>query len=619
MRTRQLCSFLIVTILFLILTIPNLFAAENVRFPETERGTKNSDGFLNVLPMSYHPDTDHNMFNFLTHRVGELATHRSTQGTLRDSGLNFGTAVDQIKTINGTVIWTGWDGSFSETYTPSSETYAWVVYYGYRGMFVALQWAKSHYSSVDVFMGLDSFCGGLTSPDEDSLSLSYIGSLNGVSISFDTSLPVFSGLGIGASLGTTFFRKGESKVLEEAIQFSQSYSISYSLTSPIPLPSLPFSVALDYESGVETGFYPVVDWSDIPVDGALTPLEFIIAKLKGVRSRAGENYLTIHSREMASIFLPYMETLNETGIGNLQKNGSVSHVASKVEEWLQAEDADELGQIADAVIAPLATFLPAAQEMGDVQGATQLAFELGYKYGYDSSGRDNKIYADCLETVHAIIGETCTVAISVDEISSLVLGSNPADFKDAWVYFDTPPDEWYSSESKGTWIQVSEDGKATYEFVPQTETTFFMGILVEASDATGNKTLELCLRKVIVKKKEEIDVDIRINDADGPLTITEATPVSISLGLNPVSMVGVDAEWWIYADTTDTRLYWVYPTGWQVDEQPTILLPIMKLPLTMLISETFPAGDYTFHFSIDTVIDGDIDESGTDAVSVLIQ
>ena len=57
--------------------------------------------------------------------------------------LAYGTPANRIGTFDGWTFWLGWDGSFSETYDPFSETYAWVVYFAPEGVFVALQWAEN--------------------------------------------------------------------------------------------------------------------------------------------------------------------------------------------------------------------------------------------------------------------------------------------------------------------------------------------------------------------------------------------------------------------------------------------------------------------------------------------
>ena len=124
-----------------------------------------------------------------------------------------------------------------------------------RGIYVALQWAKSVYSNVDVFAGISAFYGALVSPSGDTLTRDYINSLMGVSISIDTMI---------ADVGPTFFRVGTDGPLIRGIQFNVGKSVSYGL---IPI-SLPITVTLDNESGMTnidggggwTGFYPIVEW-----------------------------------------------------------------------------------------------------------------------------------------------------------------------------------------------------------------------------------------------------------------------------------------------------------------------------------------------------------------------
>ncbi|RLB40178.1 MAG: hypothetical protein DRH12_10435 [Deltaproteobacteria bacterium] len=52
-------------------------------------------------------------------------------------------------------FWIGWDATFSEDYTPTNETYCWVVYFAPEAIYLALQSSKGVYSAVNVNAGLE--------------------------------------------------------------------------------------------------------------------------------------------------------------------------------------------------------------------------------------------------------------------------------------------------------------------------------------------------------------------------------------------------------------------------------------------------------------------------------
>jgi len=113
------------------------------------------------------------------------------------AALNYGQAYDDIGTFKtpwgNWCFWIGWDATFSETYTPANETYAWVACFAPEAIYVALQSGKGLYSAANVNVGLDYFYGALnlaTAPRvstivlKDELNLST--NLLGVNITYET-------------------------------------------------------------------------------------------------------------------------------------------------------------------------------------------------------------------------------------------------------------------------------------------------------------------------------------------------------------------------------------------------------------------------------------------------
>lgn len=191
-----------------------------------------------------------------------------------------GPQVNSIGTFNGTTFWLGYNFSFSENCTPESETYNWMFYLAPEGVYVGLTSVRSIYSGVDVNAAGSTFYGTWAIPDS-KLSLPSEGdlpmvtwsdmtSISGLTITFDplsASIPSMGPLinfGLGVSMGPTFFRIGDSKSLEKAIQLNTILSVSFALIS---IPSFLPGVTIDLTgpddtnlTGRDTGFYPVVLW-----------------------------------------------------------------------------------------------------------------------------------------------------------------------------------------------------------------------------------------------------------------------------------------------------------------------------------------------------------------------
>ena len=414
-----------------------------------------------------------------------------------DAALNFGQGYNEIGTFNGWSFWVGWSGSFSESYLPDSETYAWLVFFAPEGIFVALQSAKSTYSAVDVFAGIDYFYGVLSSPDGNTLTRQYLDSLLGVTVAmnaFGLSPPYgpLSGVSVALPAGQTFFRNGPIHLLERGIQYSTGLSVSYEL---IPMP-IPISVSLEYESAMATAFYPIIEWN---LEGVVSdnPMDKIMSGLETLAAVQGQTFVDMTTSHMAQLFLPFMRTLPVSDyLGEfLQSSSHTSEIDGLIfeaEEWLQTGDTSELP---DAIRPPLDPEELYAL-MRPIQAGVQLAFEAGYKHGCDANSNCTTIYADCVSTVNCEVGEACRVEVTAEEISALVPGSQPTDFEGIGVIFTQASESYLMTEASET-IVYMENGKAVYEFVQGMNMPLMVGARIAQTAATGYKNLELCRRKII--------------------------------------------------------------------------------------------------------------------------
>jgi hypothetical protein len=99
--------------------------------------------------------------------------------------------------------------------------------------------------------------------------------------------------------------------------------------------------------------------------------------------------------------------------------------------------------------------------------------------------------------------------------------------------------------------------------------------------------------------------DIKANSSDGPVTISQSNPLSVTIGLNAAGSTA-NADWWALADT---------PVGWfRYNVGSDTWVPGMTVshqgplgnmgPYEVLNRSGLPLGDYTFYFGVDTVMNG---------------
>jgi hypothetical protein len=100
-----------------------------------------------------------------------------------------------------------------------------------------------------------------------------------------------------------------------------------------------------------------------------------------------------------------------------------------------------------------------------------------------------------------------------------------------------------------------------------------------------------------------LNLDIKANGQDGPITVTPSDPVSIEISLNPGHKAGENADWWIVAHTpfappSDWYSY-VYPAGWMPGINLCVQTPLFDLSPYEVLDMTLPVGNYIFYFGID--------------------
>jgi hypothetical protein len=109
--------------------------------------------------------------------------------------------------------------------------------------------------------------------------------------------------------------------------------------------------------------------------------------------------------------------------------------------------------------------------------------------------------------------------------------------------------------------------------------------------------------------------DIQANGSDGPLNISIADPLTVTIALDPKSLNGINADWWVVA-STPSGLYFYDISGGALTWLPGLTVthqgPIFSInPLEILnASRPFPgltSGTYIFYFGVDMNMNGLLD------------
>jgi hypothetical protein len=409
--------------------------------------------------------------------------------------LIWGKAYDDIGTFDGWSFWVGFEASFSESYAPESESYAWVIHFAPEGIYLSLQKGKAVYSGVDVNAGFAFFYGLVQSPSRERITKAFFNSMSGVTFSLSSfgvnaaGVGPLSNLSMGISSSNTFFRKGKSDTFLRAVQYGTGLGVAYALVAN----PFPFSVSLGTESGMEAGFYPISTWDP---GGEQDPLQAVMRGLASLAENPGKSFIDVNLYYMAGRILAFLKNFPLGGavrefISSRDGNSRIDGLIREVEQWKQSGDTKNLPQKLRPNIPPKEMY----PLMKSLQSAVNAGFEAGYKRGYDAKGRTDTVYADCLREIKAQTGRKISVEVTAGEIAGLVPDVNPSKLEGLQVIFDNPPDSYLSSKKTETKVRV-KNGRAVFEFYTSTPTPILMGIRVARSSKTNNKSLELCRRLI---------------------------------------------------------------------------------------------------------------------------
>jgi hypothetical protein len=383
----------------------------------------------------------------------------------------YGAKSESIGTFDGWTFWLGWEGAFSDTYSPVEEKYGWIVYFAPEAIYVALESAMATYSGVDVNMGYRYVYGFLKSEAADkTLGWEYRESLRGVILSTEA-LGAFEGAGPMAHLSmdleveSGFLRKKGTKPLVPACQRGWGFSVAYSL---LPI-KLPFKVELDNDTWDTkkspdpggSGFWPIVIWKRAQVAGE-TPVQQVLEGLQDL-TRNGNGSPTV--AVMAGTLAPVLQQLSQdqdlkSFFSNPRGGGRIGQALLATETWLQTGDTKNV----PATIVP--TDDKTTPEVAKpILCGTQLAFQTGYRVGAQANPNSKWTYVDGVVTNYCYIGERCRIEIKAKEVSDLIPGTTPANFNKAWIGFSLPQEYMMSYSDINNpweWMQMT-NGVATFD------------------------------------------------------------------------------------------------------------------------------------------------------------
>jgi YVTN family beta-propeller protein len=115
---------------------------------------------------------------------------------------------------------------------------------------------------------------------------------------------------------------------------------------------------------------------------------------------------------------------------------------------------------------------------------------------------------------------------------------------------------------------------------------------------------------ITVLKVDNPVPDIKAKGSDGPVDLALGETLSVTIALDPGIYPGVQADWWVLANTPFGFYYKNLSFGWQPGLSVTHQGPLFNLtpPLEVLNTSGLPTGNYTFYFGVDGNMNGILDQ-----------
>jgi Protein of unknown function (DUF1566) len=126
-------------------------------------------------------------------------------------------------------------------------------------------------------------------------------------------------------------------------------------------------------------------------------------------------------------------------------------------------------------------------------------------------------------------------------------------------------------------------------------------------DSNNRKTDSNYVRSVRGGQSGVPIVTVLANKYSQSIAITNNTPLSVTVALDPGSLSGQNADWWIAA-STPWGLYTLTPSGWSPGINMLVQYPLLNIASVEVFNGYIPVGDYTFYLAVDMSPDGILDE-----------
>lgn len=165
---------------------------------------------------------------------------------------------------------------------------------------------------------------------------------------------------------------------------------------------------------------------------------------------------------------------------------------------------------------------------------------------------------------------------------------------------------------------------------PEADETWIDDSVKNASEWTSTYDMALSMMQEALKAPEtegrelpSLQLDIKANGSDGPITVTQNNPVVIDISLKPGDGNGQPADWWIAVKTPfsqpDEWWSYVYP-NWVQEIRMVAQGGIVPFESFEVLNGPLQPGKYTFYFALDDP-DGQLKGPlwGIDSVEVIVQ
>lgn len=170
-------------------------------------------------------------------------------------------------------------------------------------------------------------------------------------------------------------------------------------------------------------------------------------------------------------------------------------------------------------------------------------------------------------------------------------------------------------------LQAAGGGLLPYEICPIPYVQHYSPDSLEVGDVNNDGANDVVLATwgfteftfvVVYAAREEVQPvpDIKVNAADGPITVRRSTDVTVTASVDAGTEGGHLYDWWMGAITPYGK-YWVNQSQqWVKSSAPISMgqIAMYDMPTTEMLSRTLPMGSYRFFFVLDGTPNGVLDD-----------